>query len=75
MQSADDLKKFQINQLDPYNRRLQLAMMKAGAAGAEKGAGISNLFGGLSNSSLLLSGLKKKGTPTENFDYLQSIGD
>lgn len=56
MKSSDEMKKFQINQLDPYNRGMQLAMMKAGAAGAKSDAGLSNLFSGVGNASMLLAG-------------------
>src|SRR6478609_9492015 len=45
MKSGDDMKKFAINQLDPFNRKYQLQMMKAGSASANKDAGINNLFG------------------------------
>ena len=79
MKAQDDLRKFQINQLDPYNRRYNLASMKASAASAQRDAGLSNMFGGLSNASMLMSGLRNpKSIPTytqDNFDYLNSIGD
>lgn len=60
MQAGDDLKKFQINQIDPYNRKYNLAMMKAGAASATKDAGISNMFGGASNISMLMGNKSNK---------------
>ena len=77
MKAQDDLRKFQYNQLDPYNRRFNLASMKAGQASAQRDAGLSNIYSGLGNSSLLMSGMKRKNNlnPSDNFDYLESIGD
>jgi len=77
MKSGDDRYKFQINELDPYNRRYSLASMKAGQASAVRDAGLSNIYGGLGNASMLIGGMKK--TPQygkkDNFDYLETIGD
>lgn len=76
MKAQDDLRKFQYNQLDPYNRKYNLASMKAGAASSVRDAGLSNIYGGLSNASMLMGGMRKPTTnPQENFDYLNSIGD
>lgn len=59
MQSADDLRKFQINQLDPYNRKFNLASMKSSAANARFDAGLSNIFNGLGNAGMA-AGIKKR---------------
>jgi hypothetical protein len=64
MKNSDDRYKFSNNILDPYQRKLQLSMMKAGAANARYDAGIQNAFGGLTNAAMLGSGIKK--TPTQN---------
>ena len=53
MKSGDEMKQFQINQLDPYNRKYQLAMMKAGSAASKGDAGLSNIYGGVGNLSML----------------------
>lgn len=47
--SADLLRQFQINQQNPYERRVNLANMKAQGAANVFNAGMSNLFGGASN--------------------------
>ncbi len=56
----DDFKKFNLNELDPFNRKYQLASMKAGSASATKDAGLSNTFSGLSNLSTLMGNYYKK---------------
>lgn len=56
--ASDDLRMFQTNVMSPYERRLQLANMKAQGAANTFNAGMSNLFGGLSNASTLLGGVK-----------------
>lgn len=64
MKSGDDMKKFQINQLDPYNRNVQMASMKAGAANARFDAGLGNIFNGLGNAGMLASTFGKKPAST-----------
>lgn len=59
MKNSDDRFKFSNNVLDPYNRKLQLSMMKSSAANARSDAGMQNAFGGLTNASMLNSGLNK----------------
>ena len=59
MKAGDDRFAFQNNQVNPYNRRLQLQMMKAGAANARFDAGLTNAYTGLGNAAMLSSGMKK----------------
>jgi len=54
MKNQDDRFKFNTNVLDPYNRKLQLAMMKSQAANARFDAGLSNIGGGTNNASMLM---------------------
>ena len=51
--AAEDRRAFDINVMTPYQRRLQMAQMKAGAANARSDAGMQNMFGGLSNLSMM----------------------
>jgi hypothetical protein len=60
MKNSDDRFKFSNNVLDPYQRKLQLSMMKASAANARSDAGTQNVFGGLTNAAMLGSGLKNQ---------------
>lgn len=55
MRAGEERRAFDINQLTPYQRRLQMAQMKASAANARSDAGMQNIFGGLSNLSMLTS--------------------
>lgn len=63
MKATDDLRKFNTNELDPFNRKYGLKMMKAGSASATKDAGLSNLFSGAANASMLMDN-KSTGTPS-----------
>ncbi len=54
MKAGEERRAFDINVLTPYQRRLQMAEMKASAANARNDAGLQNLFGGLSNVSKAL---------------------
>ena len=60
MRAGEERRAFDINQLTPYQRRLQMAQMKASAANARSDAGMQNVFGGLSNLSKLTSLGKRK---------------
>jgi len=62
MKAGEDRRAFDINVLTPYQRRLQFAQMKASAANARNDAGTQNLFGGLSNLSMMAatSGMASK---------------
>jgi hypothetical protein len=53
MKNQDDLKKFDINQMSPYQRKLQLATMKTQAANARFDAGLSNIVGGTTTGAML----------------------
>ena len=52
MKSGEEYKKFDINQMAPYQRNLQLAQMKAQAANERKNAGIQMMGGALSNLAM-----------------------
>ena len=54
MKSQDDLRKFDINQMSPYQRKLQLATMKAQAANARFDAGLSNVTGSINTAATVL---------------------
>lgn len=49
MKAADDRMKFQVNTLDPFERKYNLLAMKAGGGNQVANAGISNLYGGFQN--------------------------
>jgi hypothetical protein len=55
MKAGEERRAFDINVLTPYQRRLQMAQMKASAANARSDAGMQNMFSGLSNISTALS--------------------
>jgi hypothetical protein len=62
MQGQEEKYRYNTNQLNPYLRKLQLAQQKAAGAAAVSSAGIQNMFGALSNASMLLGG--GKNTPS-----------
>ena len=64
--NADLLKQFQINQQNPYERRVNLANMKAQGAANVFNSGMSNLFGGISSLSSML-GSKSSSSSSESF--------
>lgn len=49
MKTAEDYRKFDINEMTPYQRKLQLAQYKSQAANARKAAGMQMLGSGLSD--------------------------
>lgn len=53
--AAEDKYRYQMNQLNPYLRRLSLQQQKAAGAAATEQAGLQNVFGGLSSLSTLLN--------------------
>lgn len=53
--AGEERRAFDINQLTPYQQRLQMAQMKASAANARFDAGLTNLFGGAANLGLAMS--------------------
>lgn len=61
MKAGEERRAFDINVMTPYQRRLQMAQMKAGAANARSDAGMQNLFGGAANLSMLASSGKLDG--------------
>lgn len=60
MKSADYQRQFDINQMTPYNRKLQLEQMKAAAAGERLNAGMQMIGQGLSTAGTV-AGAKYKG--------------
>jgi hypothetical protein len=72
MKTAEDYKKFDINQMTPYNRMLQLKQWKAQAAADQYNAGMQSIAGGASNlaSSAIAkggAGLGAKAAPSTDF--------
>jgi hypothetical protein len=72
MKTAEDYKKFDINQMTPYNRMLQLKQWKAQAAADQYNAGMQSIAGGSSNlaSSAIAkggAGLGAKAAPSTDF--------
>jgi hypothetical protein len=60
MKASEEGKAFEINRLTPYQRRLQMNMMKSSAANERFNAGLSNLFsGGANAASIFGSGVGK----------------
>jgi len=53
MKSAQDKYLFDINQMTPYNRQLQLKQYAAQAANARQAAGLQTMAGGLSNAAAI----------------------
>ncbi len=51
--SGDDRYGFQINQLMPYQKKLQLLGMKAGGGAQAFNAGLQNMFGGLQTAAII----------------------
>jgi hypothetical protein len=60
LKSADYQRQFDINQMTPYNRQLQLEQMKAAAAGERYNAGMQMIGQGLSTAGTV-AGAKYKG--------------
>jgi hypothetical protein len=52
MKNAEDFRKFDINQMTPYNRMLQLKQLKAQAANDRYNAGLQMIGGAASNAAL-----------------------
>ena len=52
MKTAEDYKKFDINQMTPYNRMLQLKQWKAQAAADQYNAGMQSIASGASNIAM-----------------------
>lgn len=51
MKASDDQYGFNINQLMPYQQKLQLLGMKAGAGANQENQGLTNIFNGLGNAA------------------------
>jgi hypothetical protein len=72
MKTAEDYRKFDINEMTPYQRKLQLAQYKSQAANSRANAGLQMIGGAASNlASLGMSGMlgKNKTISNSNFDY------
>lgn len=61
MQTEDERRLFEINQMMPFQRKDRLAQMKLAAANARFDAGMSNLAGAAGNAAMLMGGGKKGG--------------
>lgn len=53
MKASDDRYGFQINKMMPYEKELQLLGLKASGGNQIMNAGLSNIFGGLGNASMV----------------------
>jgi hypothetical protein len=51
MKAQEDMKQFQYNQVAPYEKRMQLAGLKASGGNQLLNAGLSNVFGGLQSAA------------------------
>jgi len=61
MQTEDERRLFDINQMQPFMRKDRLAQMKLAAANARFDAGMANIAGGASNAAMLMGRGKKGG--------------
>jgi len=66
MKSADDFRKFQINQQQPWETKYNLLAAKAAAAAQQKQAGLQNITGGLMNMGTALAGSYGKNNNNPN---------
>jgi len=66
MKTGEEYKKFDINQMTPYNRMLQLKQMKAQAANERFNAGLQMIGGAASNAAMgaIYGGFDKPVTPS-----------
>lgn len=65
-QAGEQRRAFDINQMSPYLRRLQMQQMKTGAANARFDAGLSNIFGGAGSASSILGNMPSQDMQTSN---------
>ena len=65
MKNADLMHQFNINQMDPYQRQLQLKQMKSQAANEEYARDVSNTMSNLSNAASIGMSAAGSGTPKE----------
>lgn len=56
MKSQDDMRKFQYNQINPFERKFGLLSMKAAANREVANQGLSNMFGAAQNYAMMQSG-------------------
>lgn len=66
MKAGEDRRAFDINVQTPYQRRLQMAQMKAGAAASRYDAGLSNIFGGIGSAASILGNAPKNEITTSD---------
>lgn len=59
---GEDRMAFNINEEQPFQRQYNLLAMKAAQGNKTQNQGLQNIFGGLSNASMLLGGKKKNTT-------------
>lgn len=55
MKAADDMRKYQFNQMKPFEARYNLLAARAAAAGRQQQAGFGNLASGLVNAGTILA--------------------
>jgi hypothetical protein len=65
MKTAEDYKKFDINQMTPYNRMLQLKQYRAQAAADQYNAGMQSIASGASN--IAMTGMSSGGFGKSGF--------
>jgi hypothetical protein len=61
MKYGDDMQKFQVNTVMPFQRKINLLSTKAANANQTFNTGLSNIFGGLSNASSIIGGSSQNG--------------
>ena len=68
MKAGEDRTAFEVNEMQPFERKYNLLAMKAGGANQTANAGLSNIFGGLQNLTQM-DMLKKMYGGGDGFDY------
>lgn len=69
---GEDRMAFKVNEQDPFERQYNLLAMKAAQGNKTQNQGLQNIFGGLSNASMLLGGKKRNPNAargTSIYDY------
>lgn len=69
---GEDRMAFKVNEQDPFERQYNLLAMKAAQGNKTQNMGLQNIFGGLSNASMLMGGngrRRNSTTGTSIYDY------
>lgn len=69
IKAGEDRKAFDINELQPFERKYNLLAQKASAANATKAAGLNNIFSGISTIAGGLGSSKKKSADNAALGY------